>query len=1225
MIASLLLFLNLIPIACVGKGVETYKHLAHEHAKLHEDVHQMFVGDSLIDKTILENFSYNSLVNPKYVKGFDKIFFLKSFLNYESQTTTALDSIRDQIAIHLGELKEQLDEFVKTVGAVLAFNKQFPPHYIQSKARFLLNKALKFLDPNFIPDPVDQPQEQIFVYFQNEEKILAEFGKADTDLDYLVQARGQMVMAMKVAEYDSLLKFFREALPKTLRSILVYALGNLSKKYAEDAQLRYLVDFFNVFGRLVGEKQLAEIILNEIVPNEGPMTYQSADFPKVLADKDLYDYNSQGSSVDEFISADKLHNFADDVNTNLLHIMDAMRNRYTYHPQFIRFFDFTNKKNPLKSPKFLTNPNSDTEANEKRDNGLRNIQKVYFFVRTMDAFPKGLKTETELVDYMYDIILQANFYKDEDARPSLANLMSREVFEQYYLIMLTLLKPSSSKPESAFSPDDLKVIADNIKEMKGSDVLQHVDLIKDQFPELPKSVTQKIGRKLIDRIGKIFDDPQTGPEIKKDDEAIDPVDTENKLQKFVMDNEPELEKIIQDELPHMLDLDDPETDPEESLEMINDLLEAFKDDKEVRDPLSDPEDLVKDALDNFLIPVVEKIFNKPDLSPKSVDMIEKLRDRFLEDVLEKVDHHGPLKETSVFFRFIQYVLMSYQHDSFNNLPAFGSSEITKLFNEFSEEEKRLLQIDIYVFYYRKLAGDKQNAQANKAALQIAADVFRNLFDFEIDDPEFVNIIYSYKSELLYMTRFFELFDLFLDEKAANTEHNAMFRTHEKILARLYKFLIKVRASTNGLLYKPHLSAYKILNICMMMKYAEHFGEQYSHDMAQYQEYDSKAACDFSYAELSEFYPYVTVFLGSKHPEAVKTMHMEFVQDHDLVDTQEFFKHLLHETENTKFLFGRQFDSFCKLEAAESFDFEDLLCAGHRLFTAIRNNVNNKQQEITFEEVFTELDFGLNIRSSSYKLIVMNTLWAFFSERISSLLDIGKVQQLQVSLEASYRKLEQMMQDKHVEKKRAKVAAFPRDYAELLAVFVSLKFRPNNGTIDKERRALITQVESLFGQESTPADKKQTPNGFLHYLASATRFRDLVAKFYAQHLQQFHHYVALTTKIIASKRETVIFQWNYDVVQVVTDKSKPLDVNLQVFVSKNYPEVEASKQADSATAKPKPFGLNNKRRGLSPVAKDSTGAKQEFNIDDALLSDDESGLRNVNVRTAFASPARKGKI
>lgn len=922
-------------------------------------------GLNVVDIKKLLTIKYDGVCDAQYMTNFHHVFFMKSFFNYELRPSLSFTLLNKEIVEEMKKFQDILEQFIRSIQTEIADQSKYTGFYLSNKLGFLMEKA-NLITEHPISEAVQQQNDPRLE--SDRQNLRAELLVTQLDLSYLQNAKKQYIQALKGEENAHVEAFSKQLVP-VLHSIFKYVLKNY-KEQVEDPNMTYIIDFFNVFGTLLEDKDFAELILGYLVGHDPKPVFQEPSHPEFIKDENLYKIdNLDNSPYKPIITVDKLFEFVDPSMRDIKSIISNFNEKYTHHPEFLPFFDIKKKSNPLTM--------SDTEKlNKVTERAHKYIYYVYVHFRNEGKVPKG-KNLGEVADILYEELLNTECYNSEKETCHLSKLIPPSKFNKYFVIMLTLLKPET-KHKGEFKAPEVKKITEMGMNLGIEEASKYVPTIADTFKGFSNSRDKSIATQVFN---EIEDQLNTAAKELKTELNYADVPKEFKNIKTLTDKEHEkLQEIISKGFPELINAAKPLTEEElemkpEKIKLPN--LETVEKNLEVLKNFADEQpEPQKTLIDSVIKDTVEKMNGKyaehdiPEEYEEKIQKInKKLNDRITTDIIKKSN----LNDMSGFIKYLTYTI--------NETIKTKTNREEKRIPFFRDPKyESLRQLDVYVFYYLALK-QKYGEQEARTTIKYAKSAFDDdlFYDFE-----FSTIIVNQEAGLLYLSRFFSLFSQFESNQVANDDKHEPHsqNSNPKYVSsfnKLYKFICDQRLNGELLHQDAETVQLKYLTIC--------FEGQYDFVMTGVDSIDPKGVyeenkihhpCHLSYGDLSEIYPFYILHAYQYNSKVIDLHNFLFNQKNSkyfLVNIHKFYNYLRDSPNSDLQVLYYQ---FCK-----DVSVKDSLCYGKEIYDIFvklvsENKLDSRELATVFKNLFIEKLKEIQVHFENDEKRFRNMIWNILS-------------------------------------------------------------------------------------------------------------------------------------------------------------------------------------------------------------------------------------------------------
>lgn len=898
---------------------------------------------NVVDIKKLLTVTYDGVCDGQYMTNFHHVFFMKSFFNYELRPSQDFPLLNREIVEEMKKFQGILEGFIRSIQTEIAEQSKYTGFYLSNKLGFLMEKASLITEHPMTELSKSQQQEDKKLE-SDRQNLRAELLVTKLDITYLENAKKQYVQALNGEEKAHVGAFQKELLP-VLNSILKYVLKNY-RKHSEEPEMRYVIDFFNVFGSLLGDKEFAEMILGHLVGHEPKPIFKDPSHPEFIADEKLYKIdNLESSPYKPIIAVDKLFEVVDPSLRVIENIVSRHNEKYTHHPEFLSFFDIPKKENPLK----LNDP---VKLKKVTDKGHKYIYYVYAHFRNEGKIPKG-KSKKEVVDILYDELLNTKCYTTEAKTCNLSQLIPPSKFNKYFVIMLTLLKPETSHP-TGFSQPEIKKITETGIDLGIEEASKYVPAITDTFKDFTNSRDKSIATAVFNEIEDKLNEAAKDLQIKID--SIDDPKDFNDIKKLVEKEQDKIQDVINKGFPELIKAVKPTIEKDQNIKPEDIKLPNFDIvDKDIEvlknfaDEQPEPQKTILDAIIKDTVGKLNDNFANDKSPEEDIEKIQQINKKLNDRIAITIAKKSNLNDMSGFIKYLTYTIQETIKSNTNReerrIPFFRD-----------EKYESLRQLDIYVFYYLALK-EKHGEEEARQTIMYAKSAFKeDLFDaFELGTT-----IINQQAGLEYLSRFFSLFSQFESNQVANEDEKLephSQNSHPKYVSsfnKLYKFICDQRLNGEMMHEDVDTIQWKYMDLCL--KNQHHFittGQDLIDPEGKYEELQEHHPCHLSYGDLSEIYPFY-ILHAYQFNANVKNLHNElFNSEHSelfLVNIHKFYNYLRDSPKTTLHVL---YNNFC-----HDVTIKDSLCYGKEIYDIFvklisENKLSSLETASVFKSLFLE--------------------------------------------------------------------------------------------------------------------------------------------------------------------------------------------------------------------------------------------------------------------------------
>lgn len=779
---SMLLSFFLISAAMAGK--ETQEELAQ----------RIFV----VDRLPLISLKYDGICNSELMIHFRHISFLKNFINFETLKEEHPDNVAEMVKNDLLAYKSNVESFLVNINTELETMKEYPGHYLVVKFLFLLNRARKRSGLKAIEETQVLISHEDEIIHKGKHNGLYELKTKPLDLSYLYAARSQLLSAEspEVKSYQKELKFFRDHLLDTLINILVF-IEEATETPEMDAQRladtkKFLANFFLVFGELVPREDFAQMVLNHVVGKHKNPQFNDPEAPDLLKELPIYESRLPGGIYQPIMNVDRLFFDMPDDFYNVDKILAVKKADYDFHPHWNSFFDIKKKQDNTHWDDKLKDAwvEKDTEGNEEVfKNGHKYIYYFYVDQRQRGNVPE-VKDELpadqlkRVGEILYEKLSNFDCYEGNNADCSFQQLMDRDEFTRYYLVMLALLKPFSEKPKE-FTDTEIENFVRKGKNLGIKQATEMQPLLEKKFPGFGERKQQKIASALSNKINDFL----KSADLRKDempnnlegDDLLDAIAGETNVLKNIEKIEESLNKELEKSFPS---LSQESEDPTVLQEQIEDLKTIIDNSKEIS-----PKQRV--VVDGIVIKKRDKLRKvnwsalPPEKKQQSEEALKKLEKQIEDDAVRNIIERTGARQITGFMEYLRSTLVDQTYKN-----KLGS---TKTFYFASRRYDRWRLLDLYVFLYRATLYNEPTEGTT-----IENFIHAHEESFNVNAIEKQGEVKKYEYSLILMGSFLKMFEMHRVNSGVINEKNHSLE-FLPIFHRIYQFLCDIRDGSGDLL------------------------------------------------------------------------------------------------------------------------------------------------------------------------------------------------------------------------------------------------------------------------------------------------------------------------------------------------------------------------------------------------------------------------------------------
>lgn len=1084
----------------------------------------------VLPKEKLITLSYDTICDQSLMKGFDQIVYLKAFIYFEESPLASLPQLKGDMVEALKKYGDSVAKFLQHINEQIAGLERFPPDFLRIKLDTMLYRVNQNVKGEEIPEPFADVRSGKNKALENSFlDIEAEMSLNPFTEVYLQHAKTQIINHSNIPEYKPVVQAFLRRLGPALDAILDYAIKNYNPS-SIDPEMRYLVDFFNVFGDLLlDSNDFYQIVLNKLTHHPVPPKFKDEQLPALMHDINTYNIRGfENSDLRKIGMVDKLFNHENGDLYRLQNIVDLHSPMYTYHPNWLEFFRYEGRNHPFAGE----NPD---QVKKIIDDGYRNIYYVYIHARKHNLIDPQLDTLTDVADKLYYHIRDSKCYVDVENPCDLSDLIPRNVFANNYLIMLMLLKPFSNKPGN-LDDDDVREIVNTSTNLGVVDTQKNIPGLALVFPDFkPKLIREKV-KKLDEDLKDVLDSIK---QANKDTDE-DPYQKRQRTQKKI-DNAGEIvAKKFKDLYPEIEEIPTNDDELRDYLDAINTLLEKAEEaepelgalivnqiGRKMRDtPVFEPKE--EEPTDEQTLPIEnepskEKPFAPEPEDAKTLEKRRKINGRLNDWAIQQVIGRAKLYDNHQFVKYLDYTLHKQRNKYSNTGKAYFKYDLHNKFRNY----------DLYVFNYKVkemlYKDDARMAESLEKERESMTDLTNFDFSTVNDDAAIFESIYQFE----FMTDFFHLFTLFeVEHQSPGKDEAKKDATFAPIFDKIYKFLVDTRVRINLQEADPFETVWGELMTCMRV-HRDHIlnGDDLpdfddEEVLGQYEEFDSEGnspredarlmfrPCKQSFQAYSRMYYFMLIEISSKHPQALQD-HEEFFAEHSPVNTHELYQYLASiKGENW---FRGAFSRFCSQT-------EDATCIAEEVYFRLKGVlVDNKIKTLDSLKIAAEFvrDKLRNLSSTQRHLSKLNApaIW-----NILHGLDVYSTETNSYSLLRDLIDVNEL----EIEDLRLDIRPTDEEGVRQMAEYIALKYyRRPEGLTDNQR--VVEAVADLLDDRTDLYDK----------LTSESTIMAASLKFLADFAQKYSHFEMIAKAIVRAKLGAQVMRWNLVNDQLVSTMSVEL--------------------------------------------------------------------------------------
>lgn len=900
-----------------------------------------------IDRESLVKFSYTKICREEYMHRFDRLVFIKAFVLYEENQHLLLTPFQNTLKGNLIAYRKYVKEFLDNIDQELNNLELLPPLYIETKFNVLLRKAYTIMGkPEFVP-PIKEATHEHPNLQKTLQDIEGELSIQTFTAKYLEGSKEQLKNHWQVQPFTESTHYFIETLPNALISILDYVRGNYdSTDVSEDMQ--YLIDFFNVFGRLIEENRYQNFILKYLTSHLGQAPkFQDEEHPDIFKNPEIFKLkNIQHPPYKRIATVDHAFHHPNDELYNIQNVLALLDPPYVYHPNWLEFFRYEGRDIPIKN----TN-NDEDERQRVIDEGFKNIYYVYVHARERDMIPAELNEDIQkIADILYDFIIDTDCYSNPQKNCKLSDLIPHQTFNRNYIVMLTLLKPFTSRPDD-FDEIDIPKIVSTAKQLGIVNLNKNVPGLKIELPDFNKKISRQ-------RMNDFEEDlKQIAKPILQANKDQPNSHVRKALAKEIKRNPGIVEESLVNYFPTI----------SKTPENLDDIKDLFDDIDVIIDKAYEDEE----AVSQVLIPVIRNKLPEVDFQTFDVDSLDesdkenfytqlersfKILEQIRKWTFTKIIDHPDVTVENPFFRYLSYTLAKNEN--------INANEINSSYRKYAQRNE-IRKRDIFVFYYLVKQKHDIDEGMDEESITEWASVLADKHSIDLEEFEMDEYFIHYKHSFEFMIPFFHLFSLFenanpkepVDPKNLDDSDRTQYARH---FDKLYQFLIDLRMNMEFKEEQPLKFAYQNLLKCMNLvrdhiitgskipdvDYASPENEEEELDETEQElsrltylkEYQP---CKQNYSTMSSYYYFLIVEASSQHPEILQD-HRKYFENGFAIKTEVLYEYA-NDSENW---FNESFRAYCS-------KVEDQVCVGEEIFGKIKEFMKTANDSNDVREFFEE--------------------------------------------------------------------------------------------------------------------------------------------------------------------------------------------------------------------------------------------------------------------------------
>lgn len=1115
--------------------------------------------------------NYNTICQQKYMVNFNRLVFVKAYVNYEENPHVFLDKLNQKQINILTSYRESVRQFLNHIDEELATLNQLPPWYLEIKFHTLLKRAYEDLGT---PEEVQDMLQSIL----NEPGIGPSLENLKTNLkvqplthDYLKDAKSQLVAQRKNPKFHPSTDNFVDKLPITLSKILHFVRQNPSTPTRDN---EYLINFFNVFGKIIPKKKYYDLILKFFTHHlDSQPEFQDSSHPLILTNKDLYNVPGLNDYPQaKILKIDRTFHNTDKELDQVHDILKVHEPTYTYHPNWLNFFKYEKRDIPLTGT-----PEDKAEIAKE---GFKNIYYVYAHLRHQNLIPPEYDNEpTKIPDLLYDFILDTPCYKTKESPCNLANLIPTQTFSRNYIVMLTLLKPFTSRA-GEFQKNDIEKMAEKSYELGVADAEKNISNLKIDVKEFQNIADTK-------KIGLVEDQYKVNKSNNKKTKAEGP-EPRKPLRKTDL-KKSEMPEFRQTFDKNFQDIADTKPSSPDKLDKFVNALEVLLNKVEEND--SDFSYLLTTLVGEKILSLENNI---EDLSEEDTGRLFTTHKRTFDWTVKRIIDKFRINESNPFFKYLSYSIAQKKLQTANSLEPSGFR---------NEIHREIRQRDIYLFYYRVKLNSIEKSQ-DSTTIEELAKFIKDNEKIDVDEMESDFYFLTYQSSFEYMTHFMDLFRYFESEhsnvKAELSEKDGDKKSDQNsgtrfvhIFDRLYKFLIDIRFENNFDVEKPLKFAYERLLFCLD-SYSNHIIDDASLPESNLDGYEPQegleeeeiendknnylknvAPCKQTYSNMSTYYFFLMLEAHSKHEE-VLPLHQNFLKTHIVVRTDEFYEYLNFSTTDM----ANRFSDFCTFSG-------DYTCLGEELYKNFKTYlIDAKDGGLSVDDFLREKVFMSKSMTGDEASLSAAIVWDVMSG-VSRFLNNG------VKNYDSFRKI-MTIKDLTVQAqsgaREQTILGLPIENKQDLAKYLALKYHRKFDNSDMDLK-IASGVDHLL--ENTSDLTRELSNIECDSIPTL--------KFLLVFSRKFSHVQKVTRTLIGLDDFTSFFLWTTEKPKISPDSifnilsgSTDKDISSRI---KHYFKFKSTVPASKAKKTNAVAAWNKKNKGVL----EKKSASQEVIIETASIS------------------------
>lgn len=899
---------------------------------------------SVVFMNQLLSISFDNVCDRAFLTNFHRIFNLKSFVNYEARPRAKFPEITGLIKSEIHSFIDVLKKGIKLMEKEIPEIDKFPHRYIPTKLNHLMSSVNTIT--GYMPKTSTMAALDLATFSKKADDLKdmkAELLVKNPDLVYLTDAKEQYLNALEDNGgklYD--LHDFQENLLPTLRRILYHVLGVFKQTGKLDpVKLDYLINFFNVFGTLIPDDQYAQMVLEFLVGTDPMPKFKDPAHPDFFKNPELFNLDNQSQNpYQPIIGMDKLFHTVDGNHRNLRNIINAYKGGYSFHPDWIKFFDIEGKKNPLTHE----DPNMLEKITQK---GHRYIYYLYAHYRSLNEIPRGANLP-EVAQILYDKLLENSCFLERKDKCPLNLLIPQNKFNKYYIIMLTLLKPQV-KTNEGYTPEEVQKIMKNNAALGMEEANKYIPSIKASFPqfeeahttatmnEVANQITELIGDELEEKDPhtekvippiKLGENEEEDPKSSKFDTNPAPITDPNhqKLEEILEKKDKKIQEKVEKLIPGFFtppNQNDPE-EMEKKLDQVTKVLTtALGLDNKPAIPVIR---VAKKAINNF-------IKSKEAGTPEYKEFVSQVKKTYTQTITTNIHNLYPIFDNSGFVRYLLYTIRMIENEQTNR----NDKELQNFFNFPTFNRIRLMDIIVFVYYTKYFETRETNPDyADEWVQNTFMPQTQGQLLYEImESEEFMNS----ETSVTMMAKYMSIFEHFEYGKTKGIEEAFGRDNFGSTFNHIYKFIIETRMFMRYVDSHPDKALWKSLKYCINKKHDDILSNKsFFTDMERSLNDPNKeiqtdysgivypSPCRQSYADLNEIYPFIAVHLHA-NDENMVFRHAKFMESKQVkvIIKSDIFYRYVYEEKNSDL--STLFTSFCGNDKSS-------LCYGYDTFTKV---------------------------------------------------------------------------------------------------------------------------------------------------------------------------------------------------------------------------------------------------------------------------------------------------